>query len=180
MPTTLGMAKDEPKSQSAVQAPQSAVSGLEKPISEAAAAAQSQARRPSSVGVSADLKMLADRAMAADQSLNALLQGASYTVSKEGPWTRVKSEARIGVVREIQLSRVVNTPVRQWPVIVWDKSTDTYQRHQYNASYRGVSQVTVFIDDVAGVVQLSPGPEATFVEGPGNEWKKSLPAGSGD
>jgi hypothetical protein len=180
MPASLSLAKDDPKSQPVVQAPQAATSALSSSVPEAAVAAQSRARRPTSVGVSADLKAMADKAMAADPSLSALLQGMSYTVTREGPWTRVKTDTRIGVVREIQLGRTVDAPMRPWPVIVWDESADTYQRHLYNASYKGVAKVTVFVDDVAGVVQLSPGPEATTVEGPGNQWKESLPAGSAD
>jgi hypothetical protein len=179
-PASLSLAQGDSKVEPAVQAPRAATAALGTSINDAAAAAKNRTGRSTSVGVSADLKAMADKAMAADPSLSALLQGVPYTVTKEGPWTRVKSETRIGVVREIKLGRTLDAPLRPWPVIVWDESADTYQRHLYNASYKGVTRVTVFVDDAAGVVQLSPGPEATVVEGPGNEWKESLPAGGAD
>jgi hypothetical protein len=142
------------------------------------AAARPKAARPASLGVSATLRSMADRAMAADPAVAALLGGTKYTVVKEGPWTRVQSAEQIGVVRVLKLAKPVTTEMRPWPVIVWDKAADTYRTAQYNASYVKVSTLTVFITGEGRIVQLSPGPESSVVEGSGNEWAKAYPGGS--
>jgi biotin carboxyl carrier protein len=173
MPVGFGFGADDPGA--SIPAPGSVTVAAKPPASpEAAASRGPLPARAESLGVSADLKAVANQFMAADTSLAAMLQGASYTVVKEGPWTRVKNGQQIGVVRELKLSRAVNAPMRGWPVIVWDEANDTYKRQTFNASYSNVATVTVFVDNAAGVVQLQPGEEAVITEGAGNQWARSL------
>jgi hypothetical protein len=35
------------------------------------------------------------------------------------------------VVRELQLSRPVNMPMRGWPAIYWNDATDSYERYSF-------------------------------------------------
>ncbi|WP_146087645.1 hypothetical protein [Thermomonospora echinospora] len=126
----------------------------------------------------ATVRAQADRHMAASAPLNAMLAGADYEIVREGPWNRKRSRAAIGVVRELKLSRPVDTAMRKWPALIWDDSGDTYLSRGFNASYSDMSTLVVYIDASRGVVALTPGPEAKVVVGPGNEWTKSLKKGS--
>lgn len=131
-------------------------------------------KQPLSVGVPADLAAAANQFMSTDPAMLAMLQGATYTVVKEGQWTR-NSGTVLGVAREIVLAKKIDTPMRQWPVITWDDGTDTYQRHLYNVAYQGVTSYTVLIDRTGGVVDVQPDAGATWVEGPGNDWITTIP-----
>jgi hypothetical protein len=130
--------------------------------------------RPMSVGVEPTARARANRQTAADPVLEEFLQGAGYTVVNEGPWSTVRSKKRIGVVRELKLDRTVDTPLRAWPVLVWDDAKDTFQKHTYRAAYENVATVRVYLSAEDGIIALVPGPEATVKPGAGNEWVKSL------
>ncbi|MGN9914685.1 hypothetical protein ACTMTJ_44870 [Phytohabitans sp. LJ34] len=120
----------------------------------------------------AQLAVAADRYMAGDAALSAMLQGVAYKVVKEGPWTRQKTDQRIGIVRELRLERPVDTPMREWPVARWDEAADTYKEGTFKAAYRGVSSITVHIADAAGVVSLIPG-NSVVVSNEGSGWREN-------
>ncbi|SNT64594.1 hypothetical protein SAMN05421812_117123 [Asanoa hainanensis] len=178
LPVSAVSGKAPPTPQLAKSVSQGALDRVTPPKSAAEAAARRPAARPMSVGVSAGLKATTDRHMSADPALKALLGGTSYKVVKEGTWSRAVSTERIGVVREIQLAKPVDMAMRGWPVMYWDDARDTYQRFSYNAAWANVSRVTVFVDDTAGVVGLTPDENAVLTQGPGNEWIATLPKGT--
>ncbi|MEV4624346.1 hypothetical protein AB0J74_37275 [Asanoa sp. NPDC049573] len=178
MPVSAVTGKPPPAPQLAKSISQDALERVAPPKSREEAAARRPIARPLSVGVSAELKLTTDRHMAADPALRALLRGTAYKVVKEGTWSRAVSTERIGVVREIQLAKPVDMPMREWPVMVWDDARDTYQQYPYNASWSNVSRVTVYVDDTAGVVGLTPDENAVPTQGPGNEWIAKLPKGT--
>jgi hypothetical protein len=178
MPVSAVTGRSAPAPQLAKSVSSGALERVTPPKSAAEAAARKQAPRPLSVGVSADLQRTTDRHMSADPALRALLGGTAYKVVKEGTWSRAVSTERIGVVREIQLARSVDMPMRGWPVMVWDDARDTYESYSYNAAWSNVSRVTVFVDDTAGVVGLNPDENAVLTQGSGNEWIAKLPKGT--
>ncbi|MBQ1023686.1 hypothetical protein [Micromonospora sp. C95] len=175
MPVNAVTGQPAPAPQLAKPVSNGALERVAPPKSRAEAAAHKPVPRPLSVGVSAELKLTADRHMAADPALRALLQGTTYKVVKEGTWSRAVSTERIGVVREIELAKPVDMPMRGWPVMVWDDARDTYQQYSYNASWSNVTGVTIFVDDTAGIVGLTPDEEAVPTQGSGNEWIAKLP-----
>jgi hypothetical protein len=178
MPVQAGIGKPPPAPKPAALMPQAQTEALLPPKTKAEAEQRSHAPRPLSVGVPADQKNIADRHMAGDEALRAMLQGRAYKVVKEGAWVRPVSQQRIGVVREIALTAAVDMPMRRWPVVYWKDGADTYQRFAYNASWAGVTGATVFVDDNLGVVGLTPDAGAVLTQGPGNDWIATLPKGA--
>jgi len=105
-----------------------------------------------------------------------MLRGTTYEITRQGPWQGQDGGRRFGVVQELKLARPINVPMGKWPVIVWNERTNAYRQYDFNASYGQVKLLTLFIDDVKGVVQIEPDATATVTQGPGNDWIATLPA----
>jgi hypothetical protein len=78
----------------------------------------------------------ADAQMASSSVLKKFLSGISYKIKNEGYWTREGSATPIGLVREITLSRPLDTQMTEWPVIVWISDKNSYDQHSFNAQYK--------------------------------------------
>lgn len=148
------------------------------PPTPGAATTQARRARPMNGQLKPTVRAQADRHMTASAPLKEMLAGVGYEIVREGAWTTKRSRATLGVVRELKLSRPVDTAMKKWPALIWDDSGDTYLARGFNASYGDMSTLVVYIDAGRGVVALTPGPEAKVVVGPGNEWTKSLKKGS--
>lgn len=58
---------------------------------------------------------------------------------------------------------------------MWPADSNNYLQFAYNAQYKNVTTAVLNLDKHKGLVAISPIEGAVTIQGPGNDWIKSLP-----
>lgn len=124
----------------------------------------------SGISLSPELRRRVDAALRSHPAMKPLLAKATYTVMRQGPWTRMRTQERIGLVLEARLSEPVDTPMQRWPSVHWDEAADTYDIQPIEARYTGVSKVLVHLDTAYAVVAVDPLDHQSMTLGPSSQW----------